>query len=101
MPASRRRSKSRKSGSRAKRRSKSGSRKADSKVKVKEYSMKVFAPLKYSIDESALDAIFPGVSFGMRKVIKNGKLVGYNYILGSTNEDIFTNLMLKYRTFIK
>jgi hypothetical protein len=58
---------------------------ADCNAKVKEYSMKVFVPLGYSINENELEVIFPDVSFGVKMKIKNSKLIGHNYILSSEN----------------
>ena len=69
--------------------------------KVKEYSIKVFVPLGFSVDENELEVIFPDVSIGIKNVIKNNNLIGCNYILGTENEDSFINLMSRYRTFIK
>lgn len=74
---------------------------ANISFKVKEYSIKVFVPLGFSVDENELEVIFPDVSIGIKNVIKNNNLIGCNYILGTENEDSFINLMSRYKTFIK
>jgi hypothetical protein len=90
--------KSKERGSKKRKSSKSrnsGSRNSSSGIRVKEYSMKVFAPAKYRLNAGALDAIFPSASAEKRK----SKSAGKNYIIKTSNEDDFMNLMSRYKTF--
>jgi len=66
---------------------------------VSEYSMKIFAPSTYSFNEDALQTRFPGVSLGVKRVIKNNNLAGYNYIFSCKNKVQFEYLMADYKKF--
>lgn len=100
--------------SRTKKRSKSGkSRKMSSSrrnkakkhtkmtsVYVKEYSMTVFCPSGYTFDEGILGNLFPNVSLDMKKVIKKGSVVGYDYELSTADKKSFASLRKTFKSLI-